>query len=101
MLIHTPDSPQMNDAFRLRGSKSESMAMSHNIVATSLFLFGNDGKLIILDRDMLLHLEDSIVSDLIQAKFLLALGEPNPQLTPRRESSSWGKELFHLLATVA
>jgi len=75
---------------------TEGMYMSHDIV-TSLFLFCSCRlEVLVCHGNMILELLECLIAD-FEAKLFLTLGEPDPELTPCRGTSTRREELKHLL----
>ncbi len=88
----------MDNRHCFRALLSESVYVSHNIVAHFLFLSLSCG--IINVEYMVFHLRDLLLCD-GQAKLHLTFGQSHPKLAPGRELLISRKEILHLIAGVS
>lgn len=70
-------------------------------MAATLLLHGSDLEVVIGKDEMLLHLSDGLIRDGIDTKFLLSLGEVEPELTPSAVARALTEKFLYLIAGVA
>ncbi len=76
---------------------TESVYMSHHIVAPLLLFYSCGFEVIVCHGDMIPHLLESLVAN-VKTELILTFGKPNPELPPSCCPSTRGEELQHLLA---
>ena len=81
----------------VRRHLAKNVNMSHDVIATTLLLFGGNGKVFRCEAKVSFELGDGFVADW-EPKFLFSFGEPKLEVTPGRISVLGGEKLEHFLA---
>lgn len=91
----------MDDLGRTGRNLAKCMDMSHNIMSPNLFLDSGDLKVLVSHHQMLLHLLERLIADLLNSKLFLCLSQVEPQLAPRRVSRTLAEKLRHFRRAVS
>lgn len=87
---------EVDDTRSSRGVLLEGVDVRHDVVPHALLLIGSNLEGLVADDEVGADGVEGLVGDLVDAQLLLSLGQPEPELAPRRVALARREDLAHL-----